>query len=367
MRILLVCERLESPGGWYTYARGLKKGLERRGHEVRTCTRRGLERGEYAILPTPIRCMTMPFAPRFAARRLRKVIAAVRPDVIHIVVEPYALLVPYLTREEQTKVVLTIHGSYGIRVLKEKWSKKLAERFYRQIPVFIAVSEYTKNAVAEALGNGGADFKRKTTVVKNGIAVPPYDARDKPATGRQKNILLAGGVKPRKGVREAIEACAIYREKTQTPFRFDIVGTCNENDPYVRSIRRRIGELQLSGLVHLHGQIPDQDISRLYGNADLYLMPAQTNENTFEGFGIVFIEANAYGVPCIGPETGGAAEAVEEGETGFHVDPENPAQIAERMTWILNDGKINSDACRAWAGEHSIERMVDGIEEVYRA
>jgi len=51
----------------------------------------------------------------------------------------------------------------------------------------------------------------------------------------------------------------------------------------------------------------------LYKNADLLLVPSYTNKTSFEGFGLVYIEANAYGVPVIGPNTSGAAEAIKDG------------------------------------------------------
>jgi phosphatidyl-myo-inositol dimannoside synthase len=106
-------------------------------------------------------------------------------------------------------------------------------------------------------------------------------------------------------------------------------------------------------------------LERFYGEADLFLMPAKTTLTTFEGFGIVFLEANARGVPCIGPQRSGAAEAIAEGRSGFRVDPRDPLQIAERMHRILDEHAIDPSHCVAWAREHSLEAQLQAVENVY--
>ena len=113
------------------------------------------------------------------------------------------------------------------------------------------------------------------------------------------------------------------------------------------------------------GPLSDAELAKAYKEADLLLVPSQTTETSFEGFGLVYIEANAYGVPCIGPERSGAAEAIEDGKSGYTVSAHDPALIAKRMHWILNEEKISAASCRAWAEAHSIEKTVNAVEEVY--
>jgi phosphatidylinositol alpha-1,6-mannosyltransferase len=95
-------------------------------------------------------------------------------------------------------------------------------------------------------------------------------------------------------------------------------------------------------------------------------MPAKTTSDTFEGFGIVYIEAAGYGIPCIGTNDSGAAEAIEEGVSGYKCDPTNGDDIVAAMENILMEHTINRSACRQWAEKHTATTMVSAIESLYQ-
>ncbi len=85
-----------------------------------------------------------------------------------------------------------------------------------------------------------------------------------------------------------------------------------------------------------------------------------------EGFVLAFLEANARGIPCIGPNTGGCPEAISEGKSGFICDPKDPNSIAEKMKNIF-EGAIDSKNCREWAEEHDIVLSARTIADLYSA
>lgn len=350
MKILLVCERLDGHGGWYTYARDLRDGLIGRKHTVVTCTCKDAREGDHPILPRPLPLMTGPWRAWGVARALAALCEREQPDVIHIVVEPYALAVPFLPACWRQKAILTVHGSYGIRPLLSWKTRLLAKAYYRRIPAFITVSAFTRRVVDRALGGA---FAARATVVHNAVRLPPKAARGK----RDHRILLVGGVKPRKGALEALEACAVYRAAHKQDIDFSIVGDADSHDAYVQAVRRRITELGLERQVRLIGRVADAELHRLYAGADLFLMPAGTSPHTFEGFGLTYLEAAAHGVPSIGPNDAGVPEAIKDGVSGYLVDPKDPRDIARRMHDILDKGSIDPAACRAWAEEHSIATL----------
>ena len=80
------------------------------------------------------------------------------------------------------------------------------------------------------------------------------------------------------------------------------------------------------------GQQTAENLRRYYSRADLYVMPSRQ-----EGFGLVFLEAMASGKPVMAANFGGAAEIIQEGRTGFLVDPDHPAQLADRLVRLLED------------------------------
>jgi phosphatidyl-myo-inositol dimannoside synthase len=92
--------------------------------------------------------------------------------------------------------------------------------------------------------------------------------------------------------------------------------------------------------VRLIGSVSDADLPDLLGAADVFAMACRTRWMGLEpeGFGIVFLEAAAAGVPQVAGDSGGAAEAVEDGVSGFVVRrPRDPAQVAGALRRVLAD------------------------------
>lgn len=89
-----------------------------------------------------------------------------------------------------------------------------------------------------------------------------------------------------------------------------------------------------------------QDISirnKFYKLADVFVMPAITEKNSIEGFGIVFIEANFYKIPSIGSFSGGMREAIIDGETGFLIKPNNLDDLIEKILYLYNNEDIRKE------------------------
>jgi len=105
--------------------------------------------------------------------------------------------------------------------------------------------------------------------------------------------------------------------------------------------------------VRLLGKVPDETLPELYGAADVFVMACRNRWLGLEqeGFGIVFLEAAATGVPQVAGRSGGAAEAVVDGVTGFVVDdPGDPGRVAAALRRLLSDpglrARMGADARR---------------------
>jgi len=102
--------------------------------------------------------------------------------------------------------------------------------------------------------------------------------------------------------------------------------------------------------VRLLGAVPDADLPDLVGAADVFAMACRSRWAGLEqeGFGIVFVEAAAAGVAQVAGDSGGAAEAVEDGVTGLVVrDPGDPAEVAAALRRILSDRTLRRRMGRA--------------------
>lgn len=106
-------------------------------------------------------------------------------------------------------------------------------------------------------------------------------------------------------------------------------------------LRQITQDLNLQNRVHFLGFVPDEDLPSLYNLCDVFVMPNRVTEGTalagdIEGFGITFIEAGSCEKPVVAGRSGGAVEAVLDGETGLLVDPTSEREIAESISRFLD-------------------------------
>lgn len=101
-------------------------------------------------------------------------------------------------------------------------------------------------------------------------------------------------------------------------------------------------DLGLKTYVRFLGHVKDDLLPSLYCASDAFVLPSlELDEHRdYEGFGIVFVEANACGKPVIGGRVGGTADAIIDGETGLLVDPQNIDEIAEAIIHLLTDREL---------------------------
>ena len=124
--------------------------------------------------------------------------------------------------------------------------------------------------------------------------------------------------------------------------------------------RRRLRDLAAAGgvadRVQFLGEVPENDLPDLYAACDVFVMLNRTMpDGDVEGFGIVFLEANACGKPVVGGRSGGAVEAVRDGQTGFLV-PEGDDDVAvTSVVRLLCDPDLRTrlgEVGRRWAIKH---------------
>jgi phosphatidylinositol alpha-1,6-mannosyltransferase len=138
---------------------------------------------------------------------------------------------------------------------------------------------------------------------------------------------------PRKGMDVLIQAAA--RLSADRP---DLTVAISGGGRDEGRLRKLAGEL--SAPVRFLGRVPDEDLPDLYACGDVFAMLCRNRWRGLEqeGFGIVFLEAAAAGVPAVAGESGGAAEAVATGETGLVVDPPTSVEAtAAALADLLDD------------------------------
>jgi phosphatidyl-myo-inositol dimannoside synthase len=367
MKILMITWELSPYHGWGTATLNTVHGLTQKGHAVETLVFRRMgnqDVTQHAVLPD-IRSML--YNPLLWPLTAWKILAAVRrfkPDIIHVYGEPYMLALPLIPTKLLPPWVFTACGTYAILPLHMALTRSQMLRCYRHAAATIAISRYTAKRIDDELAAAKEeDARKKVHVVTLGIR-PPDKTAKREASGT-KQILFIGGVKARKGVREVVEACGAYRKIGTLPFTLDIVGSAHD-EAYVKEIKQRIEELGMKDCVRIRGQISEEALEQAYANADLFMMLSKSDGHHFEGFGLVFLEANIRGVPVIGPFDSGCEDAISDGVSGYLVHPEDSAQAAKRIKSILEESAISPNSCKAWAAAQSIQKQADETEAIYR-
>ena len=154
---------------------------------------------------------------------------------------------------------------------------------------------------------------------------------------------------PRKGIDTVLRALPALLESFPT-LRYRIGG----NGPDRERLETLAAELGIAQAVEFLGFVPDEELPTLYRSATIFVMPAREEPNaaSVEGFGIVYLEASASGIPVVAGNSGGTAEAVRDGETGLLVPPDDPAALTQTLIQLLSDPGLCrrlGDTGRRWA------------------
>jgi phosphatidylinositol alpha-1,6-mannosyltransferase len=163
-------------------------------------------------------------------------------------------------------------------------------------------------------------------------------------------VVNVGRLVPRKGADVLIEAVARLRS-AHPDLTLAVAGAGRDGERLRKLASRRRAP------VRFLGRVPDERLPALYACADVFAAPNRTRWGGLEqeGFGIVFLEAAACGVPQVAGDSGGAPEAVVHGETGLLVGrPAIPSEVAAALERLLDD-----PAERRRLGEQSRKRAVE--------
>jgi len=372
MKILFLTNHLRGDDGLSKVSLDFAEELQNLGHNILCLTHEKSNQTkikEVLILSNLLKYLVNPLLAFLTATRIRKIVKDFSPDVIHFMEGSYASILPFLKTEE-AKTFITVHGTYSvIPILFKSFPKRLisgylSKKYYQKVNGIIPVSNYTKNHLLRYY----PDLKPKIQVVTNGINLGRNKLidLDKKPKNETKQILFVGAIKGRKGVLEAVEACKYYRDNFSNNFIYNIVGEYNQKSKYYRMVLRKIKKYGMADKILFRGRLIGKDLQNYYLNADLFLMPSLNINNNFEGFGLVFLEANAKGVPCIGSKNSGCQEAIVDGKTGYVIDPFNPKEVAQKMDLILNRNTIEPKNCLNWAKQNDVKIKTKELINFYQ-
>ena len=305
-----------------------------------------------------------------ASRRVAR--AAARADIVHAIKDyPHNLAGVLGAKKCGVPCVATAHGTYSVQPLHSKRHARLARWTYDHVSAWIAVSGHTRDRLFHALGNGAPRDGgiKNLRVIPNAVDAAKYASP--PAIGPRPwhahpFTLSIGELKERKGHHLAIGAFA--RVASRHPALHHYVVGKKSGDPYEEGLLRLLREGRLEERVHFLGNVEEADKVDLLRRAKLLLhTPVTSADGGFEGFGIVYLEAAASGIPSIGTKESGAVDAVIDGETGILVEP-TVESVAAALERLLSDPRLAhrlGEAGRLRAQASSWEANARSVLDLY--
>lgn len=226
--------------------------------------------------------------------------------------------------------------AYGTDVVRYKGKKTPVMKWLSEADLVAAISHPVHKFVEEF-----TDHRAKVVTVPLGSGVsgvpldPPLTEWKGVDLSKKKIVLTVCRLTRRKGVDKTIEAVASLAQKHPDVI-YAVVGD-GQDRQMLEQLAREKG---ISEHVIFTGRVSDEDLLRFYARADVFVLASREEGRDIEGFGLVFVEAGAFGVPVIGGDSGGIRQAVTPGENGILVDPNRPEAIATAIDTLLSDKQL---------------------------
>ena len=367
-RILIIADQVDSPVGWGRYANDLINEFNHKGIEMDVICRNTAEHpipvnNQLALLPDPL---------NFAANYLlwwypllkaltghyKQLVAC---DVIHCFVESYAPFTQVLAWLLGKPYYITAHGSFGLKAFISPLYRIEQKCAYKHARRIICVSEYVKTSIEQHVS------LKNLVVIPNGVG-PDYFLPSPSNLREEMRVVGVGAVKRRKGFHCAIQA--IGKLVQEFPgLQYHIIGDTSDRT-YVASLKKIITELGLEHHVIFEGVLKDPaELREQYWKANLFLLTPESSSYSFEGFGLVYLEANACGLPVVGMAGSGAVQAIKEGYNGLVAREGDIDDIAQKIKAVLSDKNLHARLSQqgvAWAAEHGWSNIAEQYLKEYQ-
>lgn len=269
------------------------------------------------------------------ARRVRRIVRETRPDLLYFD-KPWPLgMVGLLMRRRGIPYV--VH-TFGNEVLEPRHRiiERIRAAVLRNAERVIVISNFTRDAV-EALGvprERTAMIRPKVDLAQFGVPVDVDAFKAKEGLAGKRVILTVGRLVERKGMDRVIEALPEIA-RSVPDVAYVIVGE-GKDESRLRELAQRHG---VADRVLFPG---NRNVVAFYHACDVFAMISRyiVERGDVEGFGVVYLEANACRKPVVGGNSGGVPDAVVDGETGLLVEADDVPGVAAALARLLNDAEL---------------------------
>ena len=258
-------------------------------------------------------------------------------DIIHShFVGTLTAMIGIASRIIKKPLVTTAHG---IGLLSDYGLIRFLTGFYLSFPLkIICVSNYVAELASKYT------TKNKILVINNGLdpeklksTISISDFKKKLRLGNEKILLSVGNLVERKGIDIIIKSLPQII-KIYPHIKYFVIGDGSEKE----NLNRLVKELGIEKYVVFIDYVSDSDLANFYNICDIFILMSKTikEKEGIEGFGIVYIEASYFGKPVIGGKSGGTADSIIDGVTGYRIEPTDVDELVNKVALLLKNGKL---------------------------
>jgi len=323
MRVgLLIYGDLDSLSGGYLYDRRLVSSLQRQGDTVEI--------------------ISLPHRPYWQELFSRHNIASLQNADLDVLIQDELVhpsvvnINPVLRQQTGVPIVGLVHlfATYANNPFYKTWLYRHMERRYIQSVDGLILN--SRNSLLQAIELAGAD-----DLPPHVVAVPAGDnfqdlslpkAVTPPPLSGPLMLLYAGNVIRQKGLHILLQA---LRQLPAQNFQLTVAGRLDMEPAYVKSIQAAIRQLRLQDQVTLAGPMNNIQMLRMYKSHHVFVLPSVN-----EAYGIVYLEAQQFGMPVIGTTMGGAGEIITNGKNGYLIKPGDSTTLANLLRTLHSDREL---------------------------
>ncbi len=242
------------------------------------------------------------------------------------------LLLQYFDTIRPARLTLTFHGSEIQRLGSRRILRWSTNHLLARADRISVVSEYAR----QLLDRHFPAAAPKVVVTPGALRPDLRQTQTSPATlpGAKTIILTVARLNPRKGQLEVIRALEALPAAQRATLEYWLVGGHGKEN-YDRLLTEAAAGAGFK--VRFLGDIPDEQLGAIYAQADIFAMTSMPHRHSVEGFGLVYLEAGAHGLPIVAHAIGGVPEAVIHEQTGLLVAPGDRTALTSAFARLLAD------------------------------
>lgn len=248
------------------------------------------------------------------------------------------------------RITLTFHGSEILRFHRNPLTRWLTRRLIGHAIRVGTLTQYTRELLCRHFPEAATKVCLTPGAVRSDSA--PATKATAPSPRNKVHILTVGRLHPRKGQLQTLRALIALPADLRARIEYSIVGRAVRSG-YAQELRQVATTADFA--VHFRDDLDDRQLEDAYAQADIFAMTSIHHGLSVEGFGLVYLEAAAHGLPVVAHAIGGVGEAVVPDVTGLLVAPDDPAGLTAAFARLITDPALRrrlGEAGRTWARRH---------------